>query len=63
MCEKELHRKRHDPLDIWRGFIVDTPGYGYSYVPIKVKNEFKRLVNGYLSHAVRLSLVLVLVNA
>jgi GTP-binding protein EngB required for normal cell division len=22
----------------YRGFIVDTPGYGYTYAPVKVKN-------------------------
>ena len=43
--------------------IIDSPGYGYTYVPVKVKNQFKKTMAMYLSHAVRLSLVLMLVDA
>jgi GTP-binding protein EngB required for normal cell division len=43
--------------------IVDSPGYGFTTAPVKIKNQYRQLVNGYLSHAVRLSLVLVMVNA
>lgn len=63
LCQKSQYRRKKDPLDVYRGFIIDTPGYGYTSLPVKVKNEFKKLTNGYLSHAVRLNLVLVLVNA
>ena len=43
--------------------LIDSPGYGYTSVPVKVKNQFKKLMAMYLSHAVRLNLVLVLVDA
>lgn len=45
------------------GMVIDSPGYGYTYVPVKVKNQFKKLMTMYLSHAVRLNLVLMLVDA
>ena len=48
---------------VYRGFIVDSPGYGYTYAPVKVKNQFKKLMAGYLSHGVRISMVMVLINA
>lgn len=63
LCEKSVHRNKKDPLDVFKGFIVDSPGYGHTYVPVKVKSQFKKLMNGYLSHGVRLNLVLLLVNA
>ena len=47
----------------YQGMLIDSPGYGYTYVPVKVKNQFKRLMGMYLSHAVRLSLVVMLVDA
>ena len=43
--------------------LIDSPGYGYTYVPVKVKKQFKKLMQMYLSHAVRLSLVVMLVDA
>ena len=43
--------------------LIDSPGYGYTSVPVKVKNQFKKVMNMYLSHAVRLNLVLMLVDA
>ena len=63
LCQKSQHREKKNPNEVWRGFILDSPGYGYTYAPLKVKNEFKKLMSGYLSHSVRLSLVLMLVNA
>lgn len=63
LCEKSTHRNKKNELEVYRKFIVDSPGYGYSYVPVKVKGQFKKLVNGYLSHGVRLSLVIMLVSA
>ena len=45
------------------GMLIDSPGYGYTSVPVKVKNQFKKLMAMYLSHAVRLNLVLMLVDA
>ncbi len=30
--------------------LVDLPGYGYAKVPLKVKNEWKELVEGYLEN-------------
>jgi len=63
LCQKTRFRKRKDPLDVYRGFIIDSPGYGHSYLSKKMKNDLRKLVNGYLSHAVRLKLVLVLVDA
>ena len=46
-----------------QGFLIDSPGYGYTSVPVKVKNQFKKVMTMYLSHAVRLNLVLMLVDA
>ena len=43
--------------------LIDSPGYGYTYVPVRVKNQFRKLMTMYLSHAVRLNLVLMLVDA
>ena len=43
--------------------LIDSPGYGYTYVPVKVKNQFKKVMVMYLSHAVRLNLVLMLVDS
>lgn len=63
LCQKTQNRKKNDPLDVYRGFIVDSPGYGFTYLSAKMKNDLKKLVNGYLSHAVRLQLVFVLVDA
>ena len=40
----------------YRGMIIDSPGYGYTYAPVKIKREWQKLHNGYLSHAVRLNL-------
>ena len=45
------------------GMLIDSPGYGHTYVPVKVKNQFRKLMTMYLSHAVRLNLVLMLVDA
>ena len=46
-----------------KGFIVDSPGYGYTYAPVKVKNQWKRMMANYLSYGVRINLVMLLVNA
>lgn len=43
--------------------VIDSPGYGYTYVPVRVKNQFKKVMAMYLSHAVRLNLVVMLVDA
>ena len=43
--------------------VIDSPGYGYTSVPVKVKNQFKKVMVMYLSHAVRLNLILMLVDA
>ena len=43
--------------------LIDSPGYGYIYNPVYVKNQWKKVMSGYLSHSVRLNLVLMLVNA
>ena len=43
--------------------LIDSPGYGYTYVPVRVKNQFRKLMTMYLSHAVRLNLVLMLVDS
>ena len=43
--------------------LIDSPGYGYTYVPVKVKNQWKKMMTMYLSHAVRLNLVLMLVDS
>ncbi len=46
-----------------QGMLIDSPGYGYTSVPVKVKNQFRKTMTMYLSHAVRLNLVLMLVDA
>ena len=43
--------------------VIDSPGYGYTYVPVKVKRQWQKMMSMYLSHAVRLSLVVMLVDA
>lgn len=43
--------------------IIDSPGYGYTYAPRKVRDQWSKMMVGYLSHAVRLNLVILLVNA
>ena len=64
LCQKQAQfRNKKDVNDVWRGLIIDSPGYGHTYAPVKVKNQFKKLMSGYLSHAVRLNMVFMLVNA
>lgn len=46
-----------------KGMIIDSPGYGHTYAPKKVKNQWSKMMVGYLSHSVRLSLVLMLVHS
>lgn len=60
LCQKSHDVKKNKA---WRGFLVDSPGYGFTYAPVRIKNQWKKLMAGYLSHGVRISLVLVLVNA
>lgn len=43
--------------------IIDSPGYGYTYCPLTVKKQFEKLMTGYLSHGVRCSLVLMLIDS
>ena len=43
--------------------VIDSPGYGYTYAPVKVKEQWKKMMSMYLSHAVRLSLVVMLIDA
>ena len=43
--------------------VIDSPGYGYTHAPVKVKNQWKKLMQMYLSHAVRLRLVVMLVDS
>lgn len=43
--------------------IIDSPGYGYTYAPAKIRRQFEILMSCYLSHAVRLNLVVMLVDA
>ncbi|MBI3781784.1 MAG: YihA family ribosome biogenesis GTP-binding protein [Deltaproteobacteria bacterium] len=41
---------------------VDLPGYGFARVPLRVKDEWKRLVEAYLVERRRLRAVIVLVD-
>ena len=59
-CKQTLNVRRGHKR---QGMLIDSPGYGHTYVPVKVKNQFKKLMTMYLSHAVRLNLVLMLVDA
>jgi GTP-binding protein EngB required for normal cell division len=43
--------------------IIDSPGYGFVFAPIALKKKWRSMMFKYLGHAVRLNLVLLLVNA
>ena len=58
---KQTFNKRKGQVQA--GMVIDSPGYGYTSVPVKVKNQFKKVMAMYLSHAVRLNLILMLVDA
>jgi GTP-binding protein len=45
-----------------RVYFVDLPGYGYAKVPVKVRDGWRRMVDGYLKDRPQLSLVLLLVD-
>lgn len=36
-----------------RGYVVDLPGFGYAKVPMKIKESWKSLVEGYLDRRAR----------
>jgi len=56
-------KHKNPELNIKRGMIIDSPGYGYTYAPRKVRDQWSKMMVGYLSHAVRLNLVILLINA
>lgn len=43
--------------------IVDSPGYGYVYAPIKLKEKWLKMMYKYLGFGVRINLILFCVNA
>jgi GTP-binding protein len=66
LCQKsEGKRRKHKDaeLNVKRGMIIDSPGYGYTYAPRKVRDQWSRMMVSYLSYAIRLNLVIMLVNA
>ena len=60
LCKKTVNLKKGE---MKRGMVIDSPGYGYTAAPVKIKNQWKKLMTMYLSHAVRLRLVLMLVDS
>ena len=44
-------------------FLVDLPGYGYARVSKKIKNEWERMISGYLLNRTNLLYTFVLVDA
>ena len=54
LAQTTFNAKAKSALDVKKGFVVDSPGYGFTYLSAKMKNDLKKLTNGYLSHAVRL---------
>jgi GTP-binding protein len=36
------------------GFLVDSPGYGFTSVPIKVKQKWRKMMIKYIAYGVRL---------
>lgn len=42
--------------------IVDTPGYGYVYAPIALKEKWRKMTFKYLGFGVRVNMILFLVN-
>jgi GTP-binding protein len=45
-----------------RMLFVDLPGYGFARVPLEVKNEWRQLVEGYLTRRATLRAVVLLVD-
>jgi len=43
-------------------FIIDAPGFGYVDGPILLKKKFKYLIYSYLNYAIRLKVIVYLVN-
>jgi GTP-binding protein len=44
-------------------YFVDLPGYGFAKVPVAVKEQWGRVMTGYLEHREPLRLVMLLVDA
>lgn len=42
--------------------LVDTPGYGYVFAPIHLKEKWRKMVFKYLGFGVRINMILLLVN-
>lgn len=51
-----------DP-DKKHGFIVDSPGYGYTRVPIQIKYKWRRMLFKYVAYGVRLYKIYMLINS
>ena len=54
---KHNHKKRRS------GMLVDSPGYGRTDAPVKLKNLWYRMLTKYLSYGIRLNLILLCVPA
>jgi GTP-binding protein len=42
--------------------IVDTPGYGYVFAPVKLKEKWSKMMFKYLGYGVRINMIVLLVN-
>lgn len=45
-----------------KGFIVDTPGYGYVFAPVAVKKKWQKMMYKYLGFGVRINLIVLCIN-
>jgi GTP-binding protein len=46
-----------------QGMIVDSPGYGYTKAPVKLKQKWWRTTQKYLCYGVRINMILLCVQA
>jgi len=45
-----------------KGFVVDSPGYGYVFAPLKLKEKWRQMVFKYLGFGVRINLIILCIN-
>jgi len=50
------------PLRSPQGYAVDTPGYGFANINLKMRSKYKRLIQEYLKKSTRISRVYCLIN-
>jgi GTP-binding protein EngB required for normal cell division len=55
MAKHSVNRKKS-------GILIDSPGYGYVFAPLKLKKKWKQMMFKYLGHSVRLNLIILCIN-